>query len=138
MSDDVADRSDAIVVSWSPAGRAQRRLVFLPRAADGPDWERVEQVRSDSGGWMPVGIELVDTVAVERGGDEPTLQKRDPIADDAYRVLLDLLMVSDPWPLETADHGKMLAFLGAEASKRGYDSWEDAYHEFDPQEATDE
>lgn len=61
-----------------------------------------------------------------------TLEKRDPITDEAFRVLLDLYMVSDPWPLEPKQNAAMLGFLSAEASKRDYDSWEEAYHEFDP------
>lgn len=63
------------------------------------------------------------------------LETRDPVADSVFRVLLDLMMVSDLWPLSTAEQGQMLAFLTAEANKRGYDSWEEAYHEFDPDES---
>lgn len=63
-----------------------------------------------------------------------TLEKRDPIPDEAFRVLLDLYMVSDPWPLEDNKKGAMFGFLCAEAHKRGYDGWTEAYHEFDPSE----
>jgi len=66
---DLLDRADAIEVSWAPAGRAQRKLVFVPRATYGPDYERVELARSDDGTWRPVGSELVDRVAVEVGTD---------------------------------------------------------------------
>jgi hypothetical protein len=66
------------------------------------------------------------------------LEKRDPVADSVFRLLLDLHMVSDPWPLDDRDRGKMIMFLHAEASKRGYDSWEEAYHEFDPSEVYDD
>lgn len=64
--------------------------------------------------------------------DKPILEKRDPVSDDAFRVLLDLYMVSDPWPLSDRENGVLFAFLSAEASKRGFDSWTEAYHEFDP------
>ena len=67
---DGRDRSDAIEVSYRPAGRAPRKLVFVPRATYGPGWERVELVRGDSGEWRPVGSELVDDVAVEVGADD--------------------------------------------------------------------
>jgi hypothetical protein len=66
---DDRDRSDAKIVTWSPVGRAQRRLVFVPRASDGPDWERVEQVRREDGSWHTVGQELVATVTLEAGTD---------------------------------------------------------------------
>ncbi len=66
---DGRDRSDAKVVTWSPTGRAQRRLVFVPRASDGPDWERVEQTRAEDGGWHTVGSEFVDTVVLGDGTD---------------------------------------------------------------------
>jgi hypothetical protein len=64
--------------------------------------------------------------------DTGLLEKRDPVADGVFRLLLDLYMVSDPWPLEPDQDQKMQVFLLAEASKRGYDSWVTAYHEFDP------
>jgi hypothetical protein len=59
------DRSDAIVISWSPSGRADRRIVFEPLSSGG--YTRVEQARSaPSGeGWWTVGSERVDSVAVE-------------------------------------------------------------------------
>jgi hypothetical protein len=59
------------------------------------------------------------------------LKERDPIADDAFRVLLDWFMVADPWPLSENDWAMMFGFLTAEANKRGYDSWTEAYHEFE-------
>jgi hypothetical protein len=52
------------------------------------------------------------------------LKDRDPIADDAFRVLLD------PWPLSDRAHGMIFGFLSAEAAKRGYDTWIEAYHDF--------
>jgi len=62
------------------------------------------------------------------------LEKRDPISDKAFRALLDLYMVSDPWPLEPGDNAVVFAFLCAEAQKRGYSAWTEAYHEFEPGE----
>jgi hypothetical protein len=64
--------------------------------------------------------------------DDSILEERDPITDEAFRVLLDWFMVADPWPLEPKQNAVMFGFLGAESSKRGYESWEEAYHEFDP------
>ena len=58
------------------------------------------------------------------------LKDRDPVADDAFRVLLDWYMLADPWPLSDRAHGMMFGFLTAEANKRGYETWVDAYHDF--------
>lgn len=66
--------------------------------------------------------------------DESGLEERDSIPDPAFRVLLDLYMVSDPWPLTDTDKGVMFGFLTAEAHKREFDDLMDAYHEFDPEE----
>jgi len=59
------------------------------------------------------------------------LSERDKISDEAFRVLLDLYMVSDPWPLEDKDNVVMFGFLSAESQKRGYKGWVEAYHEFE-------
>lgn len=64
MTDD-RDRSDAVILTYRPAGRAERRERFEPRAGEGPDWERFEEVRREDGTWRTVGNELVETVAVE-------------------------------------------------------------------------
>ena len=45
------------------------------------------------------------------------------------RVLLDLFMVSDPWPLEDAGHRLMEAMLDRESLARGHENWVVAYHE---------
>lgn len=63
--------------------------------------------------------------------DEVELRERDPLPHAVYRVLLDLYMVSDPWPLEAKADGIMMAALTAEARKRGYDGWVEAYHELE-------
>jgi hypothetical protein len=60
------------------------------------------------------------------------LQERDPVPDEVFRLLLDLYMVNDPWPLSDRENGQMLGFLIAECHKRGYESWTRAYHEFEP------
>jgi len=66
--------------------------------------------------------------------DEPALQERDAISDLAFRALLDLFMVSDPWPLEDEQSKAVLfGFICAEASKRGYSDWMNAYHDFEPE-----
>ena len=65
--------------------------------------------------------------------DDSTLQERDPVADHVFRMLLDLYMAADPWPLSDKQSGMMLAFLTAESSKRGYGTWVEAYHDFDPE-----
>ena len=53
------------------------------------------------------------------------------------RVLLDLFMVSDPWPLEEGpaewrahkpSHMTMLWLVDSESRLRGYEDWVDAYH----------
>jgi len=67
--------------------------------------------------------------------DEPALQERDAISDEAFRELLNLFMVADPWPLEDEKSKAVIfGFLCAEASKRGYDDWIEAYHDFEPGE----
>lgn len=54
--------------------------------------------------------------------------------DWEYRAFMDLLMCSDPWPIEDDPHSHMelVAFANREAAKRGYDSWIAAYHDFAP------
>ena len=47
--------------------------------------------------------------------------------DDAhYRALLDLIMVSDPWP-DGVDQDAVIALADEEAKLRGFDSWVIAY-----------
>jgi hypothetical protein len=52
-----------------------------------------------------------------------------PMNDYQFRAFLDLLMVSDPWPLDERDHRALLAHANAESGKRGYDGWIHAYHD---------
>ena len=43
------------------------------------------------------------------------------MSDKKFRLLLDLWMVSDPWPLSDQAHTDMTEWLRAEAIERGYD-----------------
>jgi len=56
------DRSDAIVVRWTPKAGDPRRLLFEP-AMDG--FRRVEQVRDHAGEWRTVGSEPVAQIGFE-------------------------------------------------------------------------
>ena len=50
--------------------------------------------------------------------------------DIEYRVLLDLMMVSDPWPLGQTNLAIFKKFMKNEAKHRGYDDEIVAYHNF--------
>ena len=56
--------------------------------------------------------------------------------DAEYRVFLDLLMCSDPWPVGTErgndGHEILLKFADKQAKCRGYENWIVAFHEFMP------
>jgi hypothetical protein len=56
---------DAVVVKWSPAGRADRRLVFMPDSSGG--YTRLTQARRDTDDkpWRTVASERVDSVTVQ-------------------------------------------------------------------------
>ena len=70
--------------------------------------------------------------------DEPPLEERDAISDLAFRALLDWYVASDPWPLaDDKSRGVIFGFICAEASKRGYDDWIKAYHDFEPDASDD-
>lgn len=56
------------------------------------------------------------------------------MSDKTFRVLLDLFMVSDPWPLREEAHHEYEQVLEAESSRRGYNGWLDAYHRHQPLE----
>ena len=53
------------------------------------------------------------------------------MSDDEFRTFLDLLMVSDPWPLEYGDE-TMTDLADNLSRERGYSCWVVAYHEFKP------
>lgn len=44
------------------------------------------------------------------------------------RLLLSLLMCSDPWPMLDVSHEFMIQWLDAESRAAGYADWIDAYH----------
>ncbi len=50
--------------------------------------------------------------------------------DMQFRVLLDLMMVSDPWPLDDDARSVLVEQLHNESRKRGYDDMVTAYHSF--------
>ena len=45
------------------------------------------------------------------------------------RAFLDLMMVSDPWPLEEPAHEIMIVLADRESEKHGFENWIVAYHE---------
>ena len=50
--------------------------------------------------------------------------------DNEFRTFLDLLMVSDPWPLEYG-HETLTDFADSQSRERGYSDWIEAYHNFE-------
>lgn len=60
------------------------------------------------------------------------------LSDDEFRALLDLLMVSDPWPIDTdtGQHLLLQDLAAREWAARGHDdnSWLVAYHEHQQEE----
>jgi hypothetical protein len=54
------------------------------------------------------------------------------VPDHIFRIMLNLMMVGDPWPLTEKEGHEYGAFLIAEAQKRGFAHWIDAYHKFKP------
>jgi len=59
----MSDRTDRVIVRWSPTGRAPRRIVFEPVESGG--WNRIEQAYSDDRGWRTVGSERVESIGFE-------------------------------------------------------------------------
>jgi hypothetical protein len=47
-----------------------------------------------------------------------------------FRCLLNLFMVSDPWPLSPTDRELMESMLDRISQERGYEHWLDAYHKY--------
>lgn len=60
-----------------------------------------------------------------------TLAPQPTLSDDVFRVLLDLYMVSDPWPLSSAADDTLHALIDAEGQARGFGDWVTAYHRFE-------
>ena len=51
------------------------------------------------------------------------------MTDEQYRAFLDLMMVSDPWPLDDENtHQTLLELADVEARARDYPNWIEAYH----------
>lgn len=48
-----------------------------------------------------------------------------------FSVLLNLLMVSDPWPLEEIDRVRLIQMMDEESQSRNYANWVEAYHEME-------
>ena len=48
-----------------------------------------------------------------------------------FRAFLDLMMVSDPWPLDSHADRVLNGFADQQARDRGFPEWITAYHEFD-------
>lgn len=55
------------------------------------------------------------------------------MTDTQYRAFLDLLMCSDPWPIEGegGEHMEkiLVSFANEEAKRHGFDNWIIAFHE---------
>jgi len=66
------------------------------------------------------------------------------MTDREFRAFLDLLMCSDPWPVDGGGHADvgdggqsvLEALADRESGKRGFGEWIEAYHDFVPAEAT--
>lgn len=48
-----------------------------------------------------------------------------------FRALLDLWMVTDPWPLEAWQDDELVRLLDTEAQRRGFTERVEAYHRFE-------
>lgn len=53
--------------------------------------------------------------------------------DKEFRAFLDLMMCSDPWPIQDGDVSEaiLIEFADKEANNRGYENWIDAYYSFE-------
>lgn len=54
--------------------------------------------------------------------------------DLEFRALLDLMMCSDPWPVDGDNQLILEKLIDNESHKRGYDGRMQAYHSFLPKE----
>jgi hypothetical protein len=103
---------DIILDHWNKVGPGWRRVVLgchtlLKNCAD-PDNDTLE--------FKP---ELL--LAMKEAPNAPT--------EEEYRVLLNLAMVSDPWPLDEGEDKTFQGLLNRGAKSRGYTTWIEAYHE---------
>lgn len=56
------------------------------------------------------------------------------MSDKIFRVLLDLFIFSDPWPLTEEAQREYEQVIEAEAIRRGHNGWVEAYHRHQPLE----
>lgn len=56
------------------------------------------------------------------------------MSDKTFRVMLDLFMCSDPWPLSEESRREYERALESEASRRGHNGLVEAYHRHQPLE----
>jgi hypothetical protein len=56
----------------------------------------------------------------------------DEMSNEEFRALLDLMMVSDPWPLNVPEYEALEGLFARESDARGFASWIVAYHELEP------
>lgn len=54
------------------------------------------------------------------------------LTDEQFRMLLDLTMVTDPWPLGPDENDILIAFITEQSEAFGYNDWVEAYHRFQP------
>lgn len=66
--------------------------------------------------------------------DKRAWQHAAQIGEERLRVLMDLSMCSDPWPLSHAARDLIDDWLNEQAFALGFDGWIDAYHRLEPKE----
>ena len=64
---------------------------------------------------------------LERESNRAKEAHAEVLNDDAFRILMALVMVNDPWPLQ-AGKGEIDDLLDDEARRRGFCDWIEAYH----------
>lgn len=57
------------------------------------------------------------------------------MTDIEFKIFMDLLMCSDPWPM-VSGQDEMTDLADREAKKRGFPDWVTACHLFHPKELT--
>jgi hypothetical protein len=51
------------------------------------------------------------------------------MTDPVFAIILELFMISDPWPLEEEKNATLEAALNEMAQERGFENWVAAYHQ---------